>query len=253
VQDAEWIADLLQHGLLTASFVPSPEQQDLRDFTRTRISLVQERARLVNRIHKLLEEANIKLASVLSNVMGVSGRAILQALADGEEDPERLAGLAHPSIQKKHELLVKAIEGQIRPHHRFLLRELLHLIDTLDLSITHIEQEIAERPRPFEEPMKRLETVTGVSRRVLEVFFAEVGWDMSRFPDAAHLASWAGMCPGHDESGGKRRSGRIRNGNPYVRAALVQAAHATSRTQTYLGEQYRRLTTGLWSLPVLHG
>jgi len=241
VQDAEWIADLLQHGLLTASFVPSPEQQDLRDFTRTRISLVQERARLVNRIHKLLEEANIKLASVLSNVMGVSGRAILHALANGEEDPEKLAGLAHRTIEHKHERLVQAVEGQVRPHHRFLLRELLRLIEALDLSIAHIEQEIAERLHPFEEQLKRLEAITGVSRRILEVLFAEVGWDMSRFPDAAHLASWAGMCPGHDESGGKRRSGRIRKGNPYVRAALVQAAHAVSRTQTYLGEQYRRL------------
>jgi transposase len=241
VQDAEWIADLLQHGLLTASFVPDPEQQDLRDLTRTRISLVEERARLVNRIQKVLEEANIKLSSVLSNVMGVSGKAILYALAQGEEDPEHLASLAHRSLQHKHALLVQAVEGLMRPHHRFLLREFLSLIEALNRSIAHVEQEIAERLRPFEEQLTRLEAITGVSRRILEVLFAEVGADMTRFPDAAHLASWAGMCPGHDESGGKRRSGRLRKGNRYVRAALVQAAHAASKTQTYLGQQYRRL------------
>jgi transposase len=241
VLDAEWLADLLQHGLLRSSFVPSPEQQDLRDLTRTRISLVEERTRLVNRIQKLLEEANVKLASVLSDVMGASGKAILQALAEGEEDVERLAGLAHRSVQHKHDLLVQALEGQIRPHHRFLLHELLSLIEALDRSMAHVEQEIAQRLRPFEEQLTRLEAITGVSRRILEVLFAEVGWDMSRFPDAAHLASWAAMCPGHDESGGKRRSGRTRKGNRYVRATLVQAAHAASKTQTYLGEQYRRL------------
>jgi transposase len=231
----------LLHGLLRSSFVPSPDQQDLRDLTRTRISLVEERARLVNRIQKLLEEANLKLASVLSDVMGVSGKAILHALAEGEEDVERLAGLAHRSVQHKHDLLIQALEGQIRPHHRFLLHELLSLIEALDRSIAHVEQEIAQRLRPFDEQLTRLEAITGVSRRILEVLLAEVGWDMSRFPDAAHLASWAAMCPGHDESGGKRRSGRTRKGNRYVRAALVQAAHAASKTQTYLGEQYRRL------------
>jgi transposase len=241
VLDAEWLADLLQHGLLKASYVPGPDQQDLRDLTRTRITLVEEHARLVNRIHKLLEEANVKLASVLSDVMGVSGKAILHALAEGEEDGERLAGLAHRKVQHKHDLLVQALEGQIRPHHRFLLRELLSLIEALDRSIAHVEQEIAQRLRPFDEQLSRLEAITGVSRRILEVLFAEVGWDMSRFPDAAHLASWAAMCPGHDESGGKRRSGHTRKGNRYVRSALVQAAHAASKTQTYLGEQYRRL------------
>jgi transposase len=241
VLDAEWLADLLQHGLLRSSFVPSPDQQDLRDLTRTRISLVEERARLVNRIHKLLEEANVKLAAVLSDVMGVSGQAILHALAEGEEDGERLAGLAHRSVQHKHDLLVQALEGQVRPHLRFLLRELLCLIEALERSIAHVEQEIAHRLRPFDEQLSRLEAITGVSRRILEVLFAEVGWDMSRFPDAAHLASWAAMCPGQDESGGKRRSGHTRKGNRYVRAALVQAAHAASKTQTYLGEQYRRL------------
>lgn len=242
VQDAEWIADLLQQGLLTASFVPTRQQQDLRDLTRTRSGLVEERARLVNRIHKLLEEANLKLGSVLSDVMGISGTAILRALARGETDRERLVALAHPSARRrKQEVLVQALEGHIQPHHRFVLAELLSLIETLNHSIDRVEAELAHRQRPFEEQLTRLEAITGVSRRILAVLFAEVGWDMSRFPDAAHLASWAGLCPGHDESGGKRRSGRIRQGNRYVHAALVQAVHAASKTQTYLGEQYRRL------------
>ena len=156
VQDAEWIADLLQHGLLTPSFVPKSDQQDLRDLTRTRIALVEERARLVNRIHKLLEEANVKLASVISDIMGVSGRAILRALAQGEEDPHRLVALVHPLLQYKHEVLVQAVRDQMRAHHRLLLGELLTLIEAHDRSIAHIEQEISERLRPFESQLARL-------------------------------------------------------------------------------------------------
>lgn len=241
VQDAEWIADLLQHGLLTASFVPPAEQQQLRDLTRLRISLVQERARFVNRVHKLLQEANIKVGNVLSDVMGVSGKAILQALAQGETDPQRLANRAHASVQRKHEQLVRALDGDMGAHEQFLLQELLGLITAMERSIVHVEQQIEGRLRPFEDCLGRLEQITGVSRKVLYVVFAEVGTDMSRFPDAAHLASWAGMCPGQHESAGKRRSGRLRKGNRYLRAALVQAAHATGRTQTYLGEQYRQI------------
>lgn len=241
IQDAEWIADLLQHGLLTKSFVPPPEQQALRDLTRLRISVVQERARLVNRVHKVLEEANIKVSNVLSDILGVSGKAMLQALAHGEMDAERLANLAHPSLQRKHAQLVRALQGEMGEQQQFLLQELLSLIEAMDHSIAHIEHKIEESLHPFEEQLKRLEQITGVSRRVLYVLFAEVGTDMSRFTDAAHLASWAGMCPGQHESAGKRRSGRIRKGNCYLRAALIQAAHATGRTQTYLGEQYRQI------------
>ncbi len=241
VQDAEWIADLLQHGLLSASFVPSLEQQDVRDLTRLRVSLVQERARLVNRVHKVLEEAGIKLSTVLSDVMGLSGRAVLQALCEGESDPKRLARLMHPGVHAKEEQVVAALTAEVREHHRFLLRELLTRISAQDRSIKHLEQEIERHLHHFEEQVKRCEQINGVSRHVLYVLMAEVGTDMQRFPDAEHLSSWAGVCPGHDESAGKRRSGRSRPGNRYVRAALVQAAHGVRRSHTYLGERYRRL------------
>ncbi len=240
-QDAEWIVDLLQHGLLKPSFIPSVQQQELRDLTRLRITFVQDRSRFVNRLHKALEEVGIKLSAVLTDLMGVSGRAMVEALVAGETNPEVVVNKAHSHMLGKHDQLLQAVTCELREHHRFLLRELLCLIDTLDRSIRHVEVQIAERLRPFEDMLVRLEKITGVSRRVLSVLFAEVGWDMSPFPDAAHLASWAGMCPGQNESGGKRRSGRIRKGNRWVKSALVQAAHAAGRTQSYLGEQYRRL------------
>ena len=241
VQDAEWIADLLQHGLLTASFVPSQEQQDVRDLTRMRVSLVQERARLVNRVQKVLEEAGIKLSTVLSDVLGLSGRAILEALCAGESDPVRLAKLMHPGVHATQEQVVAALTAEVREHHRFLLRELLALIDAQDRSIKHLEQEIERHLHPFEEQVKRCVKINGVSRHVLYVLMAEVGTDMQRFPDAEHLSSWAGVCPGQKESAGKRLSGRTKQGNRYVRAALVQAAHGVRRSRTYLGERYRRL------------
>ena len=241
VQDAEWIADLLQHGLLTASFVPSQEQQDVRDLTRMRVSLVQERARLVNRVHKVLEEAGITLSTVLSAVLGMSGRAILDAMCAGESEPVRLAKLMRPNVHAKEEQVVAALSAEVREHHRFLLRELLSLIDAQDRSIKHLEREIERHLHPFEEQVQRCIKINGVSRHVLHVLMAEVGTDLQRFPDAEHLSSWAGVCPGHKESAGKRLSGRTKPGNRYVRAALVQAAHGVRRSRTYLGERYRRL------------
>lgn len=209
--------------------------------SRLRLRLVQDHAQLVNRLHKILEEGGIKLTSVLSDVLGVSGRSILDALCAGESNPERLAERVHPSVRAKPEQLVEALTGDLRPHHLVLLGELLTLLTALEQSIRQVEQEIEQRLRPVEELLVRLEQITGVNRHTLHVLCAEVGTDLSRFPDAGHLASWAGMCPGHDESAGKRHSGRTRPGNRYVKAALVQAAHATAKTQTYLGEQYRRL------------
>ena len=241
VQDADWIADLLQHGLLRASFVPDQKQQDLRDFTRLRVSLVQEQTRLVNRVHKVLEAAGCKLSVVLSDIMGLSGRRILQAICAGESDPVRLASLMHPSVKAKPEEVVAALTAEVREHERFLLRELLTLIEALDRSIRHLEEQIEEHLSPFEEDIERCEKINGVSRHILHVLMAEIGTDMQRFPDAEHLSSWAGVCPGQNESAGKRLSGKARHGNRYVRAALVQAAHGVRRSHTYLGERYRRL------------
>jgi transposase len=241
VQDAEWIADLLQHGLLTASFVPSQEQQELRDLTRLRESLVQERSRLVNRVHKVLEEAGMKLAVVLSDIMGKSGRAILEAVCAGESDPSRLAGLVQPNVRATREQLLAALTADLREHHCFVLRELLKLIEAQNQSIKHLEQEIERRLAPFEEQISRCDQITGVSREVIHVLMAEVGTDLSRFPDAEHLSSWAGVCPGHKESAGKRLSGKAKHGNRYVRTTLVQAAHGVRRSRSYLGERYRRL------------
>ncbi len=242
VKDAEWIADLLQHGLLKASFIPGSEQQAVRDLTRTRMRLLQERTRLINRIQKVLEDANIKLASVVSDILGVTGQAILTALVAGQEDPERLAHLARGSLVKKEDQLQAALQGKLTAHHRMQLEELLQLIATLDRSIARFDQEIAERLRRLDALIERIDAVTGLSRRSIEVLFGELGWDMNHFPDAAHAASWVGICPGHHETGGKQHSGRTRQGNRWAKTVLIQAAHAAGHTQTYLGEQYRRIS-----------
>lgn len=242
VKDAEWIADLLQHGLLKASFIPSKEQQAVRDLTRTRMRLLQERTRLINRIQKVLEDANLKLASVVSDVMGVTGQAILKALVAGQENPEDLAHLARGSLIKKEEQLQAALQGKLTPHHRIQLEELLQLIATLDHAIARFDREVAERLRRFDALIERMDAVTGLSRRSIEVLLGELGWDMSHFPDAAHAASWVGICPGQHESGGKQQSGRTRQGNRWAKTVLIQAAHAAGHTRTYLGEQYRRIS-----------
>jgi transposase len=215
VKDAEWIADLLQHGLLKASFIPSSEQQAIRDLTRTRMRLLQERSRLINRIQKVLEDANLKLGSVVTDIMGVTGQAILRALLAGEVVTSRLAQLAQGSLVRKQEQLQAALAGKLTPHHHILLAELLQVIATLDRSIAHLDREIAERLRAHDALIERIDAVTGLSRRSIEVLLGELGWDMSHFPDAAHAASWVGICPGNHETGGKRRSGRIRQGNGF--------------------------------------
>lgn len=241
-KDAEWIADLLQHGLLRPSFVPPAPQREVRELTRYRISLSEERSRLINRLQKTLEDANIKLASVASDVMGRSARDMLAALLAGEVDPRLLAELARGRMRAKRDLLEQALQGQFKSYHRVLIGEQLADIDALDEAIERMSTEIAERLRPYEQQIQRLSTIPGVKRRLAEVILAEIGPDMSRFPSARHLASWAGMCPGNNESGGKRLSGKTRKGSPWLRSALVEAAHAAIHAKdSYLSAQYQRL------------
>jgi transposase len=243
VQDAEWLAELLRHGLIRGSFVPDRAQRELRELTRYRTSLVEERTAAVNRLQKVLEGANVKLASVATDVTGLSARAMLAALVAGATDAAGLAELAQGRLRAKIPALERALRGRMGEHQRFLLAQALAHVDFLDEQIARLDAEVAERTRPFEAAIARLDTIPGVSRRVAEILVAEIGVELERFPTAGHLASWAGMCPGSDESAGKRRSGRTRKGSPALRRALVQAAHAAGRTKsTYLGAQYRRLS-----------
>jgi transposase len=242
VKDSEWIAELLRHGLLKASFVPPLGQRELRELTRARSTFVRTRATLVNRVHKVLEGANIKLASVASDVMGVSGRAMLAALVDGHSSPTQMAELARGRLREKRDVLAKALEGRVQAHHRFVLTELLTQIDSLDETIERFNEQIEVYCRPFEEAVSLLDTIPGVGRETAEIIVSEIGTDMSRFPTANHLASWAGVAPGNNESAGKRRSGKTPPGNRALRAGLNQVAHAAARTKdTYLSAQYRRL------------
>lgn len=244
VSDAQWIAELLQHGLMKASYVPETPQRDLRDLIRYRTSLIQERTREINRVQKVLEDANVKLASVATNVMGVSGRQMLQAIIAGVEDPEALAELAKGRLRAKIPQLERALEGRVRSSHRLLLRLHLEHIDDLNSKIENLNEEIDRLIVPFdqEEQLQRLDGIPGVGRDVAQVLLAELGADMSRFPSAAHAASWAGLAPGKNESAGKNRSGKITPGNRHLKSALVQAAHAVSRTKdNYLAAQFRRL------------
>lgn len=240
-KDAEWIAELLQVGLLKPSFIPKRPQRELRQLTRLRTTLTQERTRLVNRLQKILEDASLKLTSVLSDVMGQTSRQILEAIIRGEEASRVLADIALRRAPKKRDALVLALKGHVTDHHRFLLRHLLDVIHQHEQAIVRLDQDLAERLKPQEEVIQRFDAITGLNRRSIEVLFAEIGWDMTPFPDAAHLASLVGICPGNYETGGKRLKGGIRPGNRYVKAILVQAAHGAATTQTYLGAQYRRL------------
>jgi transposase len=242
VNDATWIADLLAHGLIRASFVPPRPVQEMRTLTRTRKQLVRERAMHVLRIHKVLEDANIKITSVISDIVGKTGRAMLKAIIAGETDPGTLAALANHRVKAKRAEIVEALRGRITPHHRFMLRLHLDQIDATEKSIARVEEELDAVLAPFRAKADLLKTIPGVSDTVAEVVVAEVGIDMSRFPTVGHLISWAGLCPRSDESAGKRRSTRLRKATPWLKTTLVQAAWAAARSKgTYLNAQFLRL------------
>jgi transposase len=240
--DAAWIAQLLACGLLRGSLVPPREIRELRDLTRYRKALIYERGRAINRLHKLLEDAGVKLASVATDVMGVSGRAMMRALIEGTADPEALAELAKGKLRRKLPELRKALKGRFRAHHAFLLERMLAHIQELEDDIDALSERIEEQIAPYEPAVQLLRTIPGVERRTAEVIIAETGGDMSVFPSAKHLASWAGVCPGQNESAGKRKSAKTRKGSPWLRATLIESARAAARTkETYLAERYRRL------------
>jgi transposase len=242
VQDCAWLAQLLEHGLLRGSFVPPAPIRELRDLTRYRKSLIQERAREANRVHKMLEDAGIKLATVARDILGMSGRAMLEALVQGTRDPAILAELARGRMRAKLPALRQALAGHFRPHHAFLTTQILAHLDHLEEMIDTLSDRIAAVLAPFTDAVQRLDTIPGVNQRTAEVLIAEIGVDMSRFPSDRHLASWAGLCPGNHESAGKHRTGKTRKGNTWLRAALVEAALGATRTKnSAVAARYRRV------------
>jgi transposase len=242
VKDCEWIADLLRHGLLKASFVPDRPQRELRDLTRHRAQLVAERTRVANRMQKILEDANIKLASVATDVLGVSGRQIIQALLAGRQSPGQMADLARGRMRSKIDSLAAALEGHVTEHHRFMLGTLWDHLRFLDKAVDSLDARIEEQVRPFQMAIERLDSIPGVDRVTAQSLLAEIGQDMTRFPTADHLASWAGMCPGNNQSAGKRKSGRTPKANRWLKRCLSQAAWAASHTKnTYLSAQFRQI------------
>lgn len=242
LKDGERIAELLQDGRLAGSYVPPVAIRVLRDLTRYRTKLVQHQSSIANRIQRLLEQCNVKLASVASDVLGVSGQAMLRALAAGETNPQRMADLAKKQLRKKIPQLQLALEGCLLPHHRFLLTDMLEELDHIGSKITRVEQAIEEQMRPYQKAVDAWMTVPGVKQRLAWNLVAEVGPTIDAFPSAADLVSWAGICPGNNETAGKRKSGTTRNGNRWARKALCEAAWAASKTKaTYLQAQFRRL------------
>jgi len=242
VNDAQWLCRLLECGLLRASFVPPKPIRELRDLTRYRKSLIGERQREANRLHKVLEDAGVKLACVATDVLGVSGRLIIDALISGGTDPEAMADLARGALRKKLPALKEALNGNFSTHHALIVSHILAHLDYLDEIIQALTLEIEERLVPFERQVQLLKTIDGVAERTAQVILAELGPDMSRFATDRHAASWAAICPGNDESAGKRRSGRIRKANNHLRTALIESANAAIRKRnTYLRAQYDQI------------
>jgi len=245
VKDAEWLADLLRHGLLRASFIPDRGQREMRELVRYRKTLVEERSRLVTRIQKLLEGANIKVGDVLSNVVGKSGRAMLEGIASGNTDAGALAALAVGNLRAKRPELERALTGSAGPHQQFLLASQLRLIEQLESEIESVTLEVEDRLRPFEAAVALLDEIPGIGRRSAEQILAETGFDMSRFPTSAHFASWARVCPGNNESAGKRHHSTTGAGNPFLRTALIEAAlgavRAGRRQPNFFSSRYHRL------------
>jgi transposase len=242
VSDAGWIAQLVEHGLVRPSFVPPPPIRRLRDLTRYRSALIGERTREKQRVEKVLEDAGIKLSTFISDIFGVSGRAMLAALINGQRDPRVLAQYARARMRRKIPALVEALTGRFSEHHAFLCRMMLAHIDALDVAIAEVTGHVEVEMQPFQAVADRLDTIPGVNQRAAQTIIAEIGVDMTRFPTAAHLASWAGVCPGNNESAGKHHCGRTRKGDSWLRAALGEAAAAGVGTKnSYLQAQYRRL------------
>ena len=242
VKDADWVSDLLAHGLIRASFVPDSPTQEMRTLMRTRKQLSREQARHILRIQKTLEDANIKLDSVISDLMGVSGRKMIEALIAGQRDPAKLARLADPRVQASQETLRQALSGRVTRQHRFLLRLHLDQINGLDVAIAKIDREVEAAIAPFRTAVEQLSSVPGVKNLAALQILSEIGTDMSRFPSDANLVSWACICPRSDESAGKRRSTRIRKGSPWLKTVLVQSAHSAVRMKgTYFQALFHRI------------
>jgi transposase len=244
VKDSEWLAQLLEWGLLRGSFVPPPPIRELRDLTRYQLQQTRDRAQEINRLCKVLEDAGLKLTTVMTDVMGASGRAMLLALVDGTTDPEVLADLARGRLRQKLPALRRALTGRFRRHHGFLIEQILTKVDFLDETIGRLTEEIDARLRPFEPMLANLDTIPAVARQTAISLVAETGGEMRHFPTAGHLCSWSALCPGHNESAGKRRSGKTRKANRYLRAALIQAALAATRAKgSLLQAKYYRVKT----------
>jgi transposase len=242
MKDSEWIGQLLQHGLLPKSFVPVREQRELRDLTRHRTKSVQQRVSIVNRIQKVVEDANIKLSSVVTDILGVSGRAMIEEMITGEEDSDRLAEVAQRKLRGKIPELRIALEGRVTDHHRFMLKLLMKQLHEIEALIDEISMRIEEHFRPFEDKVFSITEIPGVKQQAVENIIAEIGINMEQFPTEAHISSWAGICPGNNESAGKHKTGKTTRGSVWLRRALVQAAWAAIRTKnTYFSEQYKRI------------